>query len=185
MIKPLVPEEVTPICDSVQVHIFVSCLYGVIAKVTEVFRSWKLQREKVDFLVAVGEKLCNLEATEESRALESQNACVFAEAPKKWDEMPEDMATTMSQLVADKILSDPHGQQALKTIHRFLCYNSEWLQKTLGVTVREVDTLAEKTSTNETIPVEQPKLQPWEDDIFRTPTPKEMAMHLCKYLKPR
>ena len=118
MIKPLVPEEVTPICDSVQVHIFVSCLYGVIAKVTEVFRSWKLQREKVDFLVAVGEKLCNLEATEESRALESQNACVFAEAPKKWDEMPEDMATTMSQLVADKILSDPHGQQALKTIHR-------------------------------------------------------------------
>ena len=55
------------------------------------------------------------------------------------------------------------------------------MQKTLGVTVREVDTLAEKTSTNETIPVEQPKLQPWEDDLFRTPTPKEMAMHLCKF----
>ena len=83
--------------------------------------------------------------------------------------------------VADKILSDPHGQQALKTIHRFLCYNSEWLQKTLGVTVREVDTLAEKTSGNETVQVDQPKLQPWEDDIFRTPTPKEMAMHLCKF----
>lgn len=56
------------------------------------------------------------------------------------------------------------------------------MQKTLGVTVREVDTLAEKTSTNDTIPVEQPKLQPWEDDLFRTPTPKEMAMHLCKNL---
>ena len=46
---------------------------------------------------------------------------------------------------ADKILAEPHGQQALKTIHRFLCYNSEWLQKTLGVTVRGVDTLVEKS----------------------------------------
>ena len=47
---------------------------------------------------------------------------------------------------ADKILAEPHGQEALKTIHRFLCYNSEWLQKTLGVTVRGVDTLVEKGS---------------------------------------
>ena len=101
MIKPLVPEEVTPICDSVQVHIFVSCLYGVISKVTEVFRSWKLQREKIDFLVAVGEKLCNLEATEDSRMLEGVNACVFTEQPKNWDEMPEEFATTMSQVVSE------------------------------------------------------------------------------------
>ena len=74
------------------------------------------------------------------------------------------------------------GTKVLIFSYRFLCYNSEWMQKTLGVTVREVDTLAEKTSTNDTIPVEQPKLQPWEDDLFRTPTPKEMAMHLCKNL---
>ena len=29
--------------------------------------------------------------------------------------------------------------------------------------------------------VEGPKLLPWEDDIFRTPAPKEMVMHCCFY----
>ena len=82
--------------------------------------------------------------------------------------------------MADKLLSEPHGQTALKTIHRFLSYNSEWLQKTVGVTVREVDTLAEKSIQNEVIPVEQPRLLPWEDDVFRTPAPREMVMHCCK-----
>ena len=67
--------------------------------------------------------------------------------------------------VADSILSEPHGQEALKTIHRFLCYNSEWLQKTLGVTVRGVDTLVEKSS--DMGGDDGPKLLPWEDDIFR------------------
>ena len=38
MIKPLVPEEVTPLCESIIVHIFVSCLYGVITKLESVFR---------------------------------------------------------------------------------------------------------------------------------------------------
>jgi hypothetical protein len=27
---------------------------------------------------------------------------------------------------------------------------------------------------------DQPKLTPWEDDIFKTPTPKEMMTHCCK-----
>ena len=143
-------------------------------------RSWKLAREKLDFLVAVGEKLCNLETSEDSRRLDGNNACDLIENSTNWDEMPEDFATIASEIAANKILVDPHGQTALKTIHRFLGYNSEWLQKTLGVTVREVDTLAEKSiQNNENILIEQPKLLPWEDDVFRTPSPKEMALHCC------
>ena len=84
--------------------------------------------------------------------------------------------------MADRLLVEPHGQTALKTIHRFLSYNSEWLQKTVGVTVREVDTLAEKSIQNEVIPIEEPRLLPWEDDVFRTPAPREMVMHCCKFL---
>ena len=155
-------------------------------------------------MVAVGEKLCNLEQSEDSNRLDANNTCVFVEQNTNWDEMPEDFATTAADIAANKILADPHGQTALKTIHRFLSYNSEWLQKTLGVTVREVDTLLGKWPTisslyiqlykvsclftfseksvqsNENIPVEQPKLLPWEDDVFRTPSPKEMVMHCCK-----
>ena len=38
MIRPLVPEEVKPLCDSILVHIFVSSLYGLIDKIIPVFR---------------------------------------------------------------------------------------------------------------------------------------------------
>lgn len=70
MIKPLVPEEVSPLCDSILVHIFVSSLYSLIDKIIPVLRSWKMQKEKLDFLIAVNEKLCNLEASDESRRLD-------------------------------------------------------------------------------------------------------------------
>ena len=63
------------------------------------FRLWKLSKEKVDFMIAVGEKLCNLDANEESRRLDSNNTCVFIEPPIHWDEMPEEYASTASQIV--------------------------------------------------------------------------------------
>ena len=50
-------------------------------------------------MIAVGEKLCNLDANEESRRLDSNNTCVFIEPPIHWDEMPEEYASTASQIV--------------------------------------------------------------------------------------
>lgn len=38
-----------------------------------VSREWKMQREKVDFLVAVGEKLCNMDSSTEMQKLEGTN----------------------------------------------------------------------------------------------------------------
>ena len=58
-----------------------------------------MQKEKLDFLIAVGEKLCNLEPNEDSRRLSENNTCVFVEPTTHWDEMPEEFATTASQIV--------------------------------------------------------------------------------------
>ena len=58
-----------------------------------------MQKEKLDFLIAIGEKLCNLEENEDSRRLDQNNTCVFIEPPTHWDEIPEDFATTASQIV--------------------------------------------------------------------------------------
>ena len=87
------------VCDSFLIHIFVSSLYGIINKIIPVMRAWKMQREKIDFLVAVGEKLCNMEPSEDSRKLESNSSCVYVETTTNWDEMPEDFVATASELV--------------------------------------------------------------------------------------
>ena len=94
--------SVTPACESVLVHIFVSGLYGVVNKIVPVFRAWNFQREKVDFLVAVGEKLCNLDANEDTRKLENTKNCSLLEPTKNWDEMPEEYATMASEMVSPK-----------------------------------------------------------------------------------
>ncbi len=63
-----------------------------------------MQREKVDFLVAVGEKLCNLETSNEMQKLEGlTDASNSAKTEKnhKWDEANEEFA----QLLADMVRS--------------------------------------------------------------------------------
>ena len=77
-------------------------MYGVVNKIVPVFRAWNFQREKVDFLVAVGEKLCNLEANEDTRKLENIKNCSLLEPTKNWDEMPEEYATMASEMVSFK-----------------------------------------------------------------------------------
>ena len=74
----------------------------MVNKIVPVFRAWNFQREKVDFLVAVGEKLCNLEANEDTRKLENIKNCSLLEPTKNWDEMPEEYATMASEMVSFK-----------------------------------------------------------------------------------
>ncbi len=35
--------------------------------------------------------------------------------------------------VADQLLCEPSGQEALKAVYRFVSYNSEWIQRAVGV----------------------------------------------------
>ena len=37
------------------------------------------------------------------------------------------MNVVVAELIASDLLADPHGGIALKTLHRFLAYNMEWI----------------------------------------------------------
>ena len=74
-------------------------------------------------MIAVGEKLCNLDANEESRRLDSNNTCVFIEPPIHWDEMPEEYASTASQIVIILFLRILLGFKEAKYIEFCICGN--------------------------------------------------------------
>ena len=63
-----------------------------------------MQREKVDFLVAVGEKLCNMESgSTEMQKLEGLTDAsnnVKTERNHRWDDADEDFVQTISQMVS-------------------------------------------------------------------------------------
>ena len=44
----------------------------------------------------------------------------------------EEMNTVISELIASELLAEPFGGIALKTVHRFLAYNSEWVGQVEG-----------------------------------------------------
>jgi len=105
LIESLLPDDVRPSCDSVVAHLFVSCLYGAIGKLASVFREWKMQREKLDFLVAVGEKLCNMESTPEMQKLEGlTDASSGAKTEKnhQWEDSPEEFVEAIAQMVRER-----------------------------------------------------------------------------------
>ena len=74
-------------------------------------------------MIAVGEKLCNLDANEESRRLDSNNTCVFIEPPIHWDEMPEEYASTASQIVIILFLRTLLGFKDSNYIEFWICDN--------------------------------------------------------------
>ena len=63
-----------------------------------------MQREKLDFLTAVGEKLCNLDAkTPEMQRLEGltdASANMKTEKNHKWDDSPEEFVDIVSEAVS-------------------------------------------------------------------------------------
>ncbi|TRY78188.1 hypothetical protein TCAL_04263 [Tigriopus californicus] len=152
LIESLLPDNIRPLCDSVVVHIFISCIYGIITKLIPIFREWRMQREKLDFLTAVGEKLCNLNAsTKEMQKLEGltdSSSTAKTEKNHRWDDSPEEFVEIISRMVADSLLTDPFGQESLKAVYRFVSYNSEWLHTTLGVNAMVVTSSNGTSATN-------------------------------------
>ena len=60
-IETRLPRNVRPLCNSVMIHIVVACLYNIISRVQQAARKEKVAREKLDFLIAFGEALNNLD----------------------------------------------------------------------------------------------------------------------------
>jgi hypothetical protein len=61
--------------------------------------------------------------------------------------------------IANHLLSEPMGQEALKAVNRFVSYNADWLQYALGVGGHLHETA--------------PKITPWEDKTFKEASPYE------------
>ena len=71
------------------------------------------------------------------------------------------------------------GQESLKAIYRFVSYNSEWIQREVGVTVAIGGGSGggEKGGMQE----EKPKLVPWGEKTFKEQTPMEMNNKIGKF----
>ena len=76
----------------------------MINKIVPVLTAWKFQKEKIDFLIAVGEKLCNLDANEDTRRLEQPRSCSIIEPSSNWDEFSEEYAAVASQIVSSSFI---------------------------------------------------------------------------------
>ena len=66
------------------------------------FREWKMQREKIDFLLALGEKLCRLSGTESTEHLARVTSGDSRESPtvdRRWDEAPEEYLSIIANMV--------------------------------------------------------------------------------------
>ena len=77
--------------------------------------------------------------------------------------------------IANEFLCDPYGQEALKALYRFVSYNSEWLQRALGVTAAEPGTTPSGPmggGPGSYVAIEEAKLVPWSEKTF-----KEINVH--------
>jgi hypothetical protein len=64
-----------------------------------------MQREKVDFLLAVGEKLCRLSGTESTEHLARVRSGDDHEAPtvdRRWDDAPEEFSAILADMVSQE-----------------------------------------------------------------------------------
>ena len=67
-------------------------------------REWKMQREKVDFLLAVGEKLCRItgaESTENLARATSGDNREPSTNDRRWDDAPEEYLAIIADMVRD------------------------------------------------------------------------------------
>ena len=74
--------------------------------------------------------------------------------------------------LTEEFLCDPYGQEALKAIYRFVSYNSEWLQKSLGVSISPpgMETSAAMQASaggQRGSIVDEAKLVPWSEKTFK------------------
>ena len=72
--------------------------------------------------------------------------------------------------MSEQLLLEPMGQEALSAIYRFITHNSEWVQRTLGVTASIGGGTGGGADDGEE---EKPKLVPWGEKTFKEPSPKE------------
>ena len=140
-IQNRLPSGVEPLNNSVIVHVMVSAVYGVVCKLQSVLKREKVSKEKLDFIIAFGEALINLDTSSDLTELHNaaketlKEADQFESERESGNERNFDMITNefsyfLAEEVAGEILSDEAGKFALKALHRFVrCFKFEKSQR--------------------------------------------------------
>ncbi|XP_023328186.1 uncharacterized protein LOC111701230 [Eurytemora carolleeae] len=175
VIEGLVPDSISPLCDSVVAHIMLSQMYTMINKVINPLVKGGIAREKLDFLMAVGEGLINMVPNNEIQRLEGlTDASANAKTDPSYqiDSGNEEMNVVVAELIASDLLADPHGGIALKTFHRFLAYNMEWIGQVLGVQ------LGGPTPENDVNTKTNFRITPWGYLVYRNKSCYDMIANI-------
>ena len=109
--------------------------------------------------------------------------------------MTHNYSHLLAESVANELLSEPAGAKALKSLHRFLCYNVDWVHslaagedsaaasaqtdKTLEDDEEEEDVNGVGTDVLNVIPV---LIKPWGSEIHPPQNPYEMMNQIGGYL---
>ena len=139
--KTEVAGNIRPIADSVLAQLIVSVLYGLVARIETSLSQSKVQRDKMDYLLAFSEALLNLH--EEVKFLQhlqnvamnltkqsQKNMCYMKE--RNLDDITGESSFYLAEIIANDLLSDQECRFALQIMDRFLIYNTDWVLHTLG-----------------------------------------------------
>ena len=132
-IQNRLPSGVEPLSNSVIVHVMVSAVYGVVCKLQSVLKREKISKEKLDFVIAFGEALINLDTSADLTELNNAAKEALVEADefegdaepgseRNFDMITNEYSHFLAEEVAGEILSDEAGKFALKALHRFVDY---------------------------------------------------------------
>ena len=130
-IQSRLPSGVEPLSKSVIVHVMISAVYSVVCKLQNVLKREKVSKEKLDFVIAFGEALINLDTSSDLTELANaakealQEADQFEDEREPGNERNFDMITNeyscfLAEEVAGEVLSDEAGKFALKALHRYI-----------------------------------------------------------------
>lgn len=166
-----VPKPVKPLGKSTLCQLLVCSLYGLIEGLQPWLRRRKFSREKIDFVIAFNEALCQIDTCVEVLNIQQSADTTLQESMDKnppgdrvFEVPSHEFSAILSEGVANEILSTLEGSQSLKVLYRFFCYNSDWILSALKVGNRNA-------TAEGTIPV---LIKPWGSEIFPPQNPYEM-----------
>ena len=184
------PMGVSPLCQSSAIQICVSGLHGLVTRLLPVAKERKLARERLDFLSAFGNALCNLDEAElrnvqsaiEAARQESVDEGEALRRPdRSFDHVTNEYAFSVSQLVSDGLLSDQYGRWALRSVYRFVCYNADWLHSCVEV-AEGGGGGGVATATSVDSPSIPFLIKPWGSEIFPPQSPYEMLHQIGSFM---
>ena len=174
MLEGMVPDIVHPLCDSVVAHVMISAIYGMITKIIPTLKKNGFPTEKVDLLIAMGENLIQMKSSNDMQKLEgltdaSSNA--KTDPPHNLDSNSLELTHHVSEMIANELLAEAHGQVALKAVHRFLACNAEWAGNAIGAQ------LAQETEEGSGQGVEH-KIVAWGYSVYRQTDSYDMVNNI-------